>query len=602
MPMLADPATHATSPADVNALFQWALQLHHQGKLAQALQIYEDVLSISPEHFDALFLAAWAALHHQKPALALMWFDKALSIQPDHALSHFKRGVALHQLKRVQDALVSYDRAIALNPDHAPVWLQRGNALKDLNRLDQALSSFERALALRPDFADACFQIGFVLVELKRLQEAVTFYDRSLAIQPNHAEAHYNKGNALRDLNRLEEARVSFERAIEIQPDLIAAHSNLGGVLRRLNRGREALASYQRALELQPDAAQIHINRGNAWLGLLHIQDAIASYDRAIAIQPNHAKAHWYKSVALLLSGQFEQGWLLYEWRWRKDMDLWPMRTFSQPLWLGEQDIAGQTILLHAEQGLGDVIQFCRYVRLVKAKGARIVFEVQPALLNALKQLEEVDEWVAAGDPLPAFDVHCPLMSLPLAFKTVLTEIPSPTPYLRAPADACQRWANQLGVRKRPCVGLVWSGSTTHQNDALRSLPLAKLLAHLPPGCDYVSLQKEVRERDQQALAGSGIRHFGEGIQDFNDTAALCELMDLVISVDTSVAHWAAAMGKPTWIMLPYAPDWRWLLDRDDSPWYASVKLFRQGESRTWDEVLKRVADALVAELRPLAQ
>jgi hypothetical protein len=300
------------------------------------------------------------------------------------------------------------------------------------------------------------------------------------------------------------------------------------------------------------------------------------------------------------LAGEFGRGWELYEWRWKKETFTSPKRNFPQPLWLGEEDIAGKTVLLHAEQGLGDTIQFCRYAKLVKALGARVVLEVPKALRGLLSGLVGMDELIEQGKALPAFDYHCPLLSLPLAFKTDLTNIPSPKSYLAASPQKCDEWAQRLGAKGKPRVGLVWSGSTSH-NIYLkeRSLILDQLLPHLPDHYEYVSLQKEVREVDRAVLKVRRIRHYGDELNDFTDTAALCELMDLVVSVDTSVAHLAGAIGKTTLVLLPYAPDWRWLLNRNDSPWYGSVKLHRQDETREWPSVLGRMAKDMDA-FRPI--
>jgi hypothetical protein len=320
------------------------------------------------------------------------------------------------------------------------------------------------------------------------------------------------------------------------------------------------------------------------------MEEALASFDRAIAIKPDYAEGYWNKSLGLLLAGDFAQGWELHEWRWKSETTLGlQSRNFPQRLWLGTEDIAGKTILLHAEQGLGDTIQFCRYARLVKALGAKVVLEVPKALRSLLSGLEGVDELVEQGEALPAFDYHCPLLSLPLAFKTDLTNVPGSRPYLAASPQKRDAWAQRLGAKSKPRAGLVWSGSTLHKNDHNRSLTLQQLLPHLPDCCEYLSLQKEVRDVDKAVLEGSGIRHYGEELEDFTDTAALCELMDLVISVDTSVAHLAGAIGKETWVLLPYSPDWRWLLDRHDSPWYASMTLYRQDETREWPSVLRRM-------------
>ena len=308
------------------------------------------------------------------------------------------------------------------------------------------------------------------------------------------------------------------------------------------------------------------------------------------------------RSLALLLKGDLITGWEVYEWRWKADCHTSPNRNFPQPLWLGFEDIAGKTILLHAEQGLGDTIQFCRYAKLVKERGAFLVLEIPKSLLGLLSGLKGVDEFVEKGKALPVFDYHCPLMSLPLAFKTTLKNIPHPTPYLAAKPQKREEWTHRLGRKEKTRVGLVWSGSTSHNNDQNRSITLQQLLPHLPEHFEYLSLQKEVREVDKPVLEVSEIRYYNEELKDFSDTAALCELMDLVISVDTSVAHLAGALGKSTWVLLPYAPDWRWQLDREDSPWYGSMKLYRQDKTLEWSRVLNQIALDLTELDKPQAR
>ncbi|PIT71198.1 hypothetical protein B9Z41_17075, partial [Limnohabitans sp. JirII-31] len=286
-------------------------------------------------------------------------------------------------------------------------------------------------------------------------------------------------------------------------------------------------------------------------------------YDKAISLKPDYAGAHWNKSLELLALGQFKEGWKSYEWRWKHEDLGSKLPNFSQPQWLGVESLQGQTILLHSEQGLGDTIQFCRYAKLVKAQGARVVMEIPAALVPLLQGLEGVDELVQSRQALPAFDYHCPLLSLPLAFKTELSTIPSPEPYLRSDKAKVNQWRIKLGPKSKPRVGLVWSGSTQHKKDHNRSLRLDELIHYLPNSFDYVCLQKEIRAVDQETLKQSRIQYFGDELKDFADTAALCELMDVVISVDTSVAHLSGALGRPTWVLLPYVPDWRWLLDRE---------------------------------------
>lgn len=295
----------------------------------------------------------------------------------------------------------------------------------------------------------------------------------------------------------------------------------------------------------------------------------------------------------MLLRGEFETGWREHEWRWKSDQtsSFKEKRAFRQPLWLGQESIAGKSILLYMEQGLGDTLQFCRYVKMVADLGARVILEVHKALATLVSDLEGVSQLITRGTPLPAFDYHCPLLSLPLAFKTTLATIPSSSRYLISDAAKVALWRTRLVGNSAPLIGLVWSGNPIHGNDRNRSIPLADLIRHLPDKFQYVSLQKDVRDMDRTTLeTNSNVWKFTDDLDDFTDTAALCECLDLIVSVDTSVAHLCGALGKRTWILLPFSPDWRWLLDREDSPWYSHVKLYRQKSIGAWSEVLNRVA------------
>ena len=321
--------------------------------------------------------------------------------------------------------------------------------------------------------------------------------------------------------------------------------------------------------------------------------EALRNHDRAIELDPDYAEFYLNKSLTLLLWGELKEGWKLYEWRWKtKAQKIFP-REFSQPLWLGEEAIKEKTILLHSEQGLGDTLQFCRYTALVKARGARVLLQVQKPLVRLLGELEGVDAILTQEDELPNFDCHCPLLSLPLAFQTDIQSIPSVYRYVDADKILQEKWASRLGSKTKPRIGITWSGNSAHINDHNRSLPLAQLINYLPKNYEYFCLQKDIRDQDLDVLGGSNIRRFSDKITDFAETAALCDLMDLVISVDTSVAHLAGALGKPTLVLLPYVPDWRWLLDREDSLWYSSVRLFRQERAGYWDPVLEKVKYAL---------
>lgn len=595
-PTPARPVRSAATP-DTAARLKQGLALHQQGQWAQAQTLYEAVLAQQPSHFDAQHLLGVLALQMKDPERAVARISQALTLNPNSAAACSNLGLALHELQRYDEALARFDQALALQPNYAEAHNNRGNALKALQRLDEALTSYERALSLKPDYAEAHYNAGIACKERQQFEAAIAHYNRAIALRPGYADAYNNRGNALRECQRPEAALASFDQAIALRPDLAEAYNNRGNTLRGLGRFEAALDSFDRAIALKPDYAEAHSNRGIVFYEQGQLTSALASYDAAIALQPQAVDAHWNQAVTRLLQGDFARGWPLYEWRWKLPSFRTQRRDFAAPLWLGQTPVEGQTLLLHAEQGLGDTLQFCRYVQQVSARGARVLLEVQAPLVGLLEGLAGVCELIRQGAPLPAFDSHCPLLSLPLAFNTRLNTIPAEVPYLRSNAAQRQVWSERLqmmmGAQRRPRVGLVWSGSTGHTNDRQRSLPLAELLAHLPPQLDYVSLQKEVRAADQAALANSPIHHFGVELRDFTDTAALCDLLDLVVSVDTSVAHLSGAMGRPTWVLLPHVPDWRWLLNREDSPWYPSARLFRQTADRQWTPVLQRLGTAL---------
>jgi tetratricopeptide (TPR) repeat protein len=620
----------------ITSLLAEASALHQAGRLAEAEKTYHQILAAQPDHFDSLHLLGIifhqrgdharalrqidlalkknpnniAALNNRGIALkelkrfeeALASYDRALALWPDYAEALLGRGYALKELKRFEEALTSYDRAVAMRPDYAEAHANRGNVLYELERFEEALASYDRALAIRPDFAEAHANRGSALHELKRFEEALASQDRALALRPDHAEAHYNRGNALHKLKRFEEALASYERALALRPDYVEALANRGVTLHDLRRFEEALASYDRALAVRPDYAEAFVDQGDTLCALKRFEEALASYDRAIALRPDYVEAHCHEGMCRMLIGDFERGWPKLELGWIAVRQRPAMRNFSQPLLHGSNELNGKTVLLHAEQGFGDVIQFCRYVPRVADQGARVIFEVYEPLHELMGTLPGVAQIVSTGKPLPDFDMHCPLLSLPLALGAGSATILSQTPYLRASPQAVMDWNGRLGPRNRPRIGLAWSGRPSHSNDHNRSIRLSSLLPPLAGfNATYVSLQREVREGDALVLQGRGdVLHFGEELTNFSDTAALIANLDLVISVDTSVAHLAGALAKPVWILLPFIPDWRWVLDRDDSPWYPTARLFRQDETRGWDNVMARVQAALDDYFRSL--
>ena len=570
-------------------------------QLEAAVANFDQAIALKPDYAEAYCNRGVALLELKQLDDALANYDQAIALKPGYAEAFCNRGYALEKLRKLEDAVTSFDRAIALKPDYAEAYYIRGNVLQELKRLDDAVASFDQVISLKPDYAEAYYNRGNVLQELKLLDDAVASYDRAIALKPDFAGAYNNRGNALQKLRQLEDAVASYNQAIALKPDDAKAYCNCGVVLRELGKLDDAVASYDRAIALKPDYPEACNNLGVALENLGKLDDAVASYNRAIALKPDYAEAYWNKSLALLLGEDFNNGWELYEWRWKTATLLSPKRDFPQPLWSGKESLAGKTILLHSEQGLGDTIQFCRYARSVADVCDRVILEVEPPLIGLLQELAGVADVIAKDSALPPFDYHCPLLSLPLAFKTDLHSIPFSEKYLRINAGKLAYWAKKLGERNKPRVGIVWSGNATHKNDYNRSIPLADMIKKLPSPCQYVSLQKEVRDSDQSALMSNpAILHFGNELHDFADTAALSELMDVVISVDTSVAHLSGALGKTTWILLPFSPDWRWLLNRDDSPWYKSVTLYRQPKIGEWESVLANVSADLANRLSRL--
>lgn len=497
------------------------------------------------------------------------------------------------------------NRSLQRVPDQPLTLNSLGNALHDLKRPEEALACYERALLLAPDLTEAWLSRAIILRELKRQDEALVCYEHVLTLNPGLAQAWYNRGNVLSDLKRPEEALASYEQALTRTPDLADAWYNRGNVLNDLKRPEEALASYERALTLCPDMADAWCNRGKILNDLKHPEEAQACYERAIALRADYAQAWWNKSVVQLLMGDYQEGWLRYEWRWKTELfaaTAAVAEKYPQLLWLGEQPLTGRTLLIRQEQGLGDYIQFIRYAPLIQQQGARVILEVPHALMTLLATLPGQCTRIPEGQPLPDFDYHCPLMSLPLACRTRLETVPDTIPYLFPDTEKQALWHQKLGPRSAFRVGLVWSGSASHKNDHNRSMPLQQLHPLLALPAEFHSLQKEVRPGDAGFMADSGriTDHHGS-LHDFSDTAALLAEMDLVISIDTSVAHLAGAMGKPVWILLPWVPDYRWMLDREDSPWYGTAVLLRQPAAGDWDSVISRVCRQLAALLEDRA-
>ena len=504
-----------------------------------------------------------------------------------------------------------YGEVVKLQPSNFECWHILGIFEYQSKNFDEALKRFKKVISINPRFAPAHSNMGLVLQDLKHLESSVASYDKAIEIDPTLFAAHNNRGNALKDLGLLQEALRSYQRALIYAPDYAEALYNLAETFKALHQWEVSLTHYNRAVHARTTYAEAFNNRGLMLQFLNRVDEAIESFDQTLAIWPNYAPAHSNKSLALLLKGEYELGWAEHEWRWRMDEFTSAKRNFPQPQWVGQdlngaantalggssQSLLGKTILVHCEQGLGDTLQFCRYLPFLAQTGARILFEVQPALYSLLTQIAPKDALIRQGDPLPDFDFHCPLISLPYALSNSLSGIPSKGSYLVANSRKIEEWTHKLGKKNKPRIGYIWSGNVHHHNDEFRSLPIKDLIPYLEAlshNFEWTCLQKEFRAGEREQLSQiPGWIDLSEFIRDFEDTAALCSLMDLVITVDTSVAHLAGALGRPTWLMLPFAPDWRWLMNRSDSPWYPSLKLFRQTAISDWKSVLDPIAQNL---------
>jgi tetratricopeptide (TPR) repeat protein len=444
----------------------------------------------------------------------------------------------------------------------------------------------------------ARMQEALLLYQGGQLSRARIAYEKILRAHPRHFLALYHVGMIAGQNKDWEAAADFLGKAIIVNPNSAAAHNHRGVALKALGQLDAALASYDQAIALNTGYAEAYSNRANLLRERRELGAALADYDKAIALKPDFGQARLNRSMTLLLRGEFELGWVEHEWRWRSEssFSFSEKRHFQQPLWLGDANLVDKTVLIYSEQGLGDTIQFCRYVKLVAERGARVILEVQKPLHRLLENLEGVAQLLPAGAVLPDFDFHCPLMSLPLAFKTTLASVPQPNAYLKSDPVLNEEWRRRLRPEESPLIGLAWSGSVINRHDRARSIVLEELIKYLPADFTYVVLQKDVREADAVTLrANPRVLYFDKEL-DFHNTAAICACLDLVISVDTSIAHLSGALGTRTWILLPFVPDWRWLLDRDDSPWYRTAKLYRQSESGNWMGVLERVQADLIEE------
>ena len=610
------------SMASDGAMLQMAMQHHQAGRLPAAEQAYRQILAIEPDHVDALHLVGVVLHQLGKSGLAIDYIERAIALQPHAADPHYNLGLAHQALKQFEPAAVRFRDALRLAPNaNTGAHYHLANALAEQSKFDEALDCYQRAVELEPNNTNARINHGRALTSLGRIDEAVACYRQALQTAPDSAQTHDRLGVLLMRRGESAEAEQAFRAAIELKPELADAHHHLGVLLIEQQRETEALRCFEEAVRLKPSDADAHNNLGNLCRaqgllerGVFHCREAIRlnpsfveahnnlgvalrdlgqtaaamqSYESAVRLRPDYPDAHWNRALALLLAGDYAAGWTEYEWRWKRRGQ--QPRKFTQPTWDGSS-LDGRTILLYAEQGLGDTLQFIRYAPLLKRQGGTIVVECQAELVRLLQRCIRRSAAGIRRTNSAAKSAAHPRhhQNVPTA-RFYLSADPERVAELRA--EIHQRAELKLGLK----VGIVWRGNPSHQNDRFRSVSLEKLMPLMQvPGVTFFSLQKGAGREQLAALADRhAIVDLSDRLNDFHDTAAAVANLDLVIGCDTSLVHLAGALGVPTWVVLPANPDWRWLLSRADSRWYPTMKLFRQSRLGVWDDIVERVEQSL---------
>lgn len=606
MPLEKSEITSNDSGAKTPASLCEAGLAHLQaGRPLEAQGCCQQALAMDPHHADSLHLMGLLSLDATQHDHAVEWFSRAIrrDPRPPYLTS---LGTALLAQSRFEEALRVFDKAVQLKPDDAELWKNLGFALVAAGRPADAVLTFQHVLKLNPRHLEVAYRNGLLLLELERYEEAIGHFELCEELQPNQARVLQARLFALDKLavalqrqNRFDEAVIARQQSCVLAPENLEASNNLGHALRHARRDEEALPWLDKVLEVNPDHRAALYNKGYVLQQLHRFEEAIAIFLRLKALYPDEFVVERDIEHTLLVTGDFKAGWARREAQWRGPVLPGYYPQFEQPIWLGEE-IEDKTLLIYADEGIGDAIHYLRYVPMVAARLAagrnRVILVVHTALHPMLSALSGVSQCIHRSSVAPAFDMHCPISSLPLLFLWSTDAVPAP--YLPLPDPSrVQAWEDRLGPRDKLRVGLVWSGDPGHPNDHNRSMPLRLFADLLDTDATFVSLKKDPNDDDKPALQESSIVDLTAHLTDFRETAALVSCLDLVITVDTSVAHLAAALSRPTWILLPYTPDFRWLLEGDDSHWYPAARLFRQDESRDYAKVLERVRIELEARI-----
>ena len=574
-----------------------AVKFHKDGDLERAERLYWEVVRADARNADAWHLLGLVAQAKRQFASALEFIGRAVQLDGAQPSFHDHLAEVYRALGQFSEAEACCHRALGLQGDFAAARNTLGMILAEQGRFHQAAASYRRALAIEPGDAKAHCNLGGALVELGQTSQAAECFRRAIEADRDLAEAHFNLGAIFQGQGQLDDATECYQNAIRAKPDCVPAHNNLGTLYKRQNKLKEAIGCYERALEFRPDFAEVLNNLGNVFQLQGRIAEAAICYDQTLRIKPDFLLARCNRALLYLAAGDFASGWPDYEWRC--EFPDFPKRTFAEPRWQGEP-LAGRTLLVYAEQGLGDTLQFIRYVPLLERLGPALIVEVAATLVPLLQQagVGRSARLVAKGAALPRFDVQVSLLSLPGILGTTLETIPNRVPYLSADPRLVDEWRRVLPPTSRLKVGIAWQGSTTYAADHFRSIPLARFAPLAREGVELVSLQIGPGSQQLSEIAGRfPVLDLGQRLDRahgaFMDTAAIVQCLDLVVTSDTAIAHLAGGLAVNVWVALPLSPDWRWLREREDSPWYPTMRLFRQTRFDDWPPVFARMADQL---------
>lgn len=608
------------APGVADFHYNLGMALQEQNRVEEALACYQQTLALEPNHAGAYYNLGKALQEQGRLAQATACYQQALILQPNYAELHNCLGTVLQQQGLLAEATTYYNQALTIDPNYAEAYSNLGSVLERQDELEEAINCYQQALALKPDDALVYNNLGGAMYKQRRLAEAVDCYQKALVQEPDNPVVYSNLGVTLKDLGQIEEAITCYGQALALDPNYAEAYSNLGGAMEEQGQLGQAINCYRQALALNPNLAEFHNNLGSAMEAQGQLAEAISCYRQALALNSNLAMAQnnlahallfqgkveeaivylqpnsqlnpndrFNRACLLLLAGDFRRGFAEYECRWQtKEM---PPRPFSQPLWDGSH-LEGRTILLHTEQGFGDKIQFIRYTDLVATYGGRLIVECPAPLIRLFESISCIDQLIPPDTSLPEFDVHAPLISLPWILETTLETIPAKIPYLAAPQSSTKL---EVSCQTELKVGIVWASDPSGKTARKRSCPLSHFLELTNiRGITFYSLQKDLQQTDLAHLKQlPGVQNLSHLLNDFADTAAVIAQLDLVITIDTSVAHLAGALGKQVWVLLPFDSDWRWMLHREDSPWYPTMRLFRQPQPGDWPSVFVLVNEAL---------